>query len=142
MMLPMASGKADEIALDYYLTLAVLRSGVGSQYHLGSIAQATYMAMLLSRTTEQTARPELFRAADEAILHCRKVGLETGIWRVDEGAFALLGKVLSLFDQQLAVASVRELAVANEKLKKIFSAMNTGCSSAGEAPGTHPHSNR
>lgn len=126
MMLPIAPAKAGEIALSYYLTLEVLRSGGGSQYHLGSIAQATYMALLLARAGQGSASPELFRDADQAILHCRTNGLETGVWKLTEDAYVLIGQVLALFDQQLAVVSVHELATANEKLKKIFSARDAG----------------
>jgi len=119
-MLRMAPAKAGEISLDYHLTLEVMRSGVGDQYHLGSMAQATYMAMLLHQAGNGQARPGLFVEAEQAILRCRQHGIETGVWLVDEETYVLLGEILTLFDQQLAVVSLHELMLANGKLKKIF----------------------
>ena len=123
-MLPMAPERAREIALDYHLTLEVLRTGLGNQYHIGSMAQAIYMTMLLSQPEDKVARSELFHDAEEAILRCRKTGIETGVWVADNEAYALLGKILTLFDQQLATVIVYELMKANERLKKIFSSKN------------------
>lgn len=121
-MQPMAPAKANEISLDYHMTLEALRSGVGDQYHIGSMAQAIYMAMLLSQRGYGFARPDLFRDAEQVILLCRQAKLETGVGIVDEDAYALLGQILTLFDQQLAVVPVSELTMANERLKKIFNA--------------------
>lgn len=123
-MQPLVPARADEISLDYHLTLEVLRRGVGTHYHIGSMAQAIYMAMLLSQREAEAARQDLFRDAEDVILRCRKAGLETGIYVVDKDAYTLLGEVLTLFDQQLAVFPVHELMKANERLKKIFSAAN------------------
>ncbi|MFP4892502.1 Fis family transcriptional regulator [Paraburkholderia sp. EG304] len=106
------------------MTLEALRSGVANQYHVGSMAQAIYMAMLLNQRGYGSAVPELFRDAEGVILRCRQAGLETGICVVDHDAFALLGQVLTLFDEQLAVAPVGELIAVNAKLKTLFSAAN------------------
>ncbi|MCC8396168.1 Fis family transcriptional regulator [Paraburkholderia sp. MMS20-SJTR3] len=116
--------KAGEISLDYHMTLEALRSGVGNQYHVGSMAQAIYMAMLLNQRGYGTPVPELFRDAESVILHCRQSGLDTGICVVDSDAYALLGEVLTLFDQQLAAAPVQELIAINAKLKTIFNTAN------------------
>ncbi|WP_244196188.1 Fis family transcriptional regulator [Paraburkholderia susongensis] len=118
--------KAGEISLDYHMTLEALRSGVGNQYHVGSMAQAVYMAMLLNQRGYGAAMPDLFRDAEGVILRCRAAGLDTGICAVDNDAYALLGQVLTLFDQQLAAAPVQELIAVNAKLKQLFSAANAG----------------
>ena len=124
MLRPIVPAKAGEISLDYHMTLEALRSGVGSQYHVGSMAQAIYMAMLLNQRGYGAAVPELFRDAESVILRCRQSGLDTGICVVDNDAYALLGEVLTLFDQQLAAAPVQELIAINAKLKTIFNAAN------------------
>jgi hypothetical protein len=131
MLLPLAPAQANEIALGYHLTLEALRNGVGSQYHIGSMAQVTYMAMLLSQHGDGVAKPDLFRDAEEAILRCREAGLETGCWAVDEEAYAFLAKILTRFDQQLAAVSVHELMMASKKLKEIFTAANVARSAEG-----------
>ncbi|MGF6288620.1 Fis family transcriptional regulator [Paraburkholderia youngii] len=124
MLRPIVPAKAGEISLDYHMTLEALRSGVANQYHVGSMAQAIYMAMLLNQRGYGSAVPELFRDAEGVILRCRQAGLETGICVVDHDAYALLGQVLTLFDQQLAVTPVGELIAVNAKLKTLFSAAN------------------
>jgi hypothetical protein len=124
MIQPMVPAKANEISLDYHMTLEALRSGVGDQYHIGSMAQAVYMAMLLSQRGYGVAGPDLFREAEKVILRCRKAKLETGVCIVDKDAYALMAQIVTLFDQQLAVVPVGELTTANERLKKIFSAAN------------------
>ncbi|MFT4067037.1 Fis family transcriptional regulator [Paraburkholderia sp.] len=118
--------KAGEISLDYHMTLEALRSGVGNQYHVGSMAQAIYMAMLLNQRGYGAAVPELFRDAESVILRCRQAGLETGTCVVDNDAYALLGQVLTLFDQQLAAAPVQELIAVNARLKQLFNTANAG----------------
>jgi hypothetical protein len=127
MLRPIVPAKAGEISLDYHMTLEALRSGVGNQYHVGSMAQAIYMSMLLHQRGYGAAVPELFRDAEGVILRCRQAGLETGVCAVDLDAYALLGQVLTLFDQQLAAAPVRELIAVNAKLKTLFSAANGRC---------------
>lgn len=67
------------------------------------------------------------------ILRCRQAGLETGTCAVDHDAYAVLGQVLTLFDQQLAAAPVQELIAVNAKLKTLFSAANGGCDRNGNA---------
>jgi hypothetical protein len=124
MMRPMAPARADEISLDYHMTLEALRSGVGDQYHIGSMAQAIYMAMLLNQRGYGVAGPELFRDAEKVILCCRKAKLETGVYVVDQDAYTLLGQILTLFDQQLTAVPVGELMTASDRLKQIFSAAN------------------
>ncbi len=124
MLRPLVPAKAGEISLDYHMTLEALRSGVANQYHVGSMAQAIYMAMLLNQRGFGLAVPELFRDAEGVILRCRQAGLETGICAVDHDAYALLGQVLTLFDEQLAAAPVQELIAVNAKLKMLFSAAN------------------
>jgi hypothetical protein len=121
---PIVPAKAGEISLDYHMTLEALRSGVGNQYHVGSMAQAIYMAMLLNQRGYGASVPELFRDAESVILRCRQSGLETGTCVVDNDAYALLGQVLTLFDQQLAAAPVQELIAVNAKLKQLFSTNN------------------
>lgn len=122
MMQPIAPKIASEIALNYHLTLEILRTGLGDEYHLGSMAQVTYTAMLVSQTSDASGRAGLFREAKETILRCRRAGLETGVWIADERAYALLGEILTVFDQQLATVALEEFKVANESLKRIFSA--------------------
>ncbi|KXU83141.1 Fis family transcriptional regulator [Paraburkholderia monticola] len=130
---PIVPAKAGEISLDYHMTLEALRSGVANQYHVGSMAQAIYMAMLLHQRGYGAAVPELFRDAEDVILRCRQAGLETGICAVDHDSYALLGQVLTLFDQQLAAAPVQELIAVNAKLKTLFSTANGGCNGNGNA---------
>jgi hypothetical protein len=134
MMQPMVPAKAGEISLDYHMTLEALRSGVGNQYHVGSMAQAIYMAMLLNQRGFGAAMPDLFRDAEEVILRCRQAGLDTGACIVDPDAYALLGQILTLFDQQLATAPVRELISVNAKLKEIFSTANAAHNGRCETP--------
>jgi len=129
---PIEPAKAGEISLDYHMTLEALRCGVGNQYHVGSMAQAIYMAMLLNQRGYGVAVPELFRDAEGVILRCRQAGLETGACIVDHDAYALLGQVLTLFDQQLAAAPVQELIAVNAKLKQLFSTANAACDGAGD----------
>jgi len=124
MQQPIVPAKAGEISLDYHMTLEALRSGVGNQYHVGSMAQAIYMTMLLNQRGYGAAMPDLFRDAENVILRCRQAGLETGVCTVDSDAYALLGQVLTLFDQQLAAAPVQELIAVNARLKQLFSAAN------------------
>lgn len=131
-MQPMVPAKAGEISLDYHMTLEALRSGVANQYHIGSMAQAIYMAMLLSQRGYGAATPDLFRDAEAVILGCRKARLETGVCIVDQDAYTLLGQILTLFDQQLAAVPVHELMTVNERLKKIFNAANAERGGAGE----------
>jgi hypothetical protein len=120
MALPLPRDQADDIALGYYLTLESLRAGAGHRYHISSLAQATYMVMLLNRANYGVARPELFHEATQAILHYREANFGTHAGKLDEQTYVLLGEVLRVFDQQLKVAPVRALKVANEKLKTIF----------------------
>jgi len=127
MQQPIVPAKAGEISLDYHMTLEALRSGVGNQYHVGSMAQAIYMAMLLNQRGYGVSMPELFRDAESVILRCREAGRETGACVVDSDAYALLGQVLTLFDQQLAAAPVQELIAVNAKLKQLFSTANAEC---------------
>ncbi|MBN3802767.1 Fis family transcriptional regulator [Paraburkholderia sp. Ac-20336] len=124
MLQPIVPAKAGEISLDYHMTLEALRSGVGNQYHVGSMAQAIYMTMLLNQRGYGAAMPDLFRDAESVILRCRQAGLETGVCAVDSDAYALLGQVLTLFDQQLAAAPVQELIAVNARLKQLFSTAN------------------
>ena len=124
MLRPIAPAKAGEISLDYHMTLEALRRGVANQYHVGSMAQAICMAMLLNQRGYGSALPELFRDAEGVIVRCRQAGLATGICVVDHDAYALLGQVLTLFDRQLAAAPVRDLIAVNAKLKALFSAAN------------------
>lgn len=124
MRLPMAPAIASEIALDYHLTLEVLRSGRGDEYHLGSIAQATCTAMLVSQLRDTSVRPGLFCEAKNAILRCRRAGFDTGFWIADEQACAVLAEILAVLDQQLATVPLECFKVANESLKKIFSTTN------------------
>jgi hypothetical protein len=131
MMQPMAPKLASEVALDYHLTLEVLRSGHGDEYHLGSMAQVTYTAMLVSQASDASGCAGLFREAKETILRCRRAGLETGVWMADEQACAILGEILTVFDQQLATVPLEEFKVANESLKKIFSATENGPKGSG-----------
>jgi hypothetical protein len=131
MQQPIVPAKAGEISLDYHMTLEALRSGVGNQYHVGSMAQAIYMAMLLNQRGYGVSMPELFRDAESVILRCREAGLDTGACVVDNDAYALLGQVLTLFDQQLAEAPVQELIAVNAKLKQLFSTANAECDGNG-----------
>jgi hypothetical protein len=124
MMLPMAPAIASKIALDYHLTLEVLRSGHGDEYHLGSMAQATYTAMRISQLRDTSVRPGLFCEAKDAILRSRQAGLETGFWIADEQSCALLAEILAVLDQQLATVPLEDFKSANESLKKIFGATN------------------
>lgn len=78
--------------------------------------------MLVSQTSDASGRAGLFREAKETILRCRRAGLETGVWMADEQACAILGEILTVFDQQLATVALEEFKVANESLKRIFSA--------------------
>jgi hypothetical protein len=127
MLRPIVPAKAGEISLDYHMTLEALRSGVANQYHVGSMAQAIYMTMLLNQRGYGAAVPDLFRDAEDVIVRCRQAGIETGICAVDHHAYALLGQVLTLFDQQLAAAPVRDLIAVNAKLKTLFGEANGGC---------------
>jgi hypothetical protein len=119
MLLPMNAATVRAVSMDRHLTLEVLRSGHATEYHLGSMAQATYLAMLLSAAGYGVAREGLFRAADEAIARSRDCMLANGVWAVDEEGYALLSEVLTLHDHQLVVTPVYELMAANEKLKNI-----------------------
>jgi len=136
MALPLASDQADDIVLGYYLTLESLRAGTGNRYHIGSLAQATYMAMFLSQANHGAARPELFRETEAAILRCREAGLGTGVWRLEDSACALLAEVLRLFDQQLKIAPVSALKAANERLKKLFGRAENVAADAPHASGS------
>jgi hypothetical protein len=120
MMLPLAPAIANEISLDYHLRLEMIRIGHGNEYHLGSVTQAVLTAMMLSQTSGANVRKGLFAEAKAAVVRCRRTGLETGIWVVDSEAYALFGEILTLFDQQVAVVPLVELASAHERLGKVL----------------------
>ncbi|SOE87695.1 hypothetical protein SAMN05446935_8346 [Burkholderia sp. YR290] len=120
MMLPLAPAIANEISLDYHLRLEMIRIGHGNEYHLGSVTQAVLTAMMFSRTRGANVRKGLFAEAKAAVVRCRRTGLETGIWVVDNEAYALFGEILTLFDQQLAVVPLVEFASAHEQLEKLL----------------------
>ena len=97
-----------KIALNYHLTLEVRRSGHGDEYHLGSMAQVTYTAMLVSQQAMQARCAGLFREAKQDDPVLPRAGLETGVWMADEKSCAILGEILTVFDQQLATAPLEE----------------------------------
>ncbi|WP_250507041.1 MULTISPECIES: Fis family transcriptional regulator [unclassified Caballeronia] len=121
-MLPMEPAAAGEVSLDYHLTLEAIRSGQGNEYHLGSIAQALFTSMQLSRTQRVAVREGLFSEAKEAVLRVRRIGRNTGVWSADATAYSVFGEILTLFDCQLAVVPLSELQFANAQLQKVFSA--------------------
>jgi hypothetical protein len=122
LVLPMEPAAACEISLDYHLTLELLSSGHGSEYHVGSIAQAAFTTMLLSRWCCGEVREDLFSETKAAVVRCWRVGIDTGVWLVDEEAHALFGEVLTLLDHQLAVVPLKEFEVASAQLKAVFGA--------------------
>lgn len=119
MLLPIAPDLSRRISLDNHIALEVLRSGAAEMYHLGSMAQATYLTWSLCEAGYGIARDGLFREMDETIARCRGAVLDSGVWRIDDHAYALLCEVLTLHDRQLATASVSELMLANDRLKKL-----------------------
>ena len=118
LLLPMAQSLAMQVSIDNHLTLEVLRRGAAESFHLASLRQATYFAMLLNAAGYGDARPGLFRETDDAITRCQASSEQTGIWRIDDDAFDLLCEVLTLHDRQLATVPMYGLMDATRKLQK------------------------
>ncbi|GJH17626.1 hypothetical protein CBA19CS22_13810 [Caballeronia novacaledonica] len=116
MKFPIEQSIANEISLHYHLTLEVMRSGCGSEYHVGSMAQVVHTALLLRRFCGQGVRTGLFRDAKDAILRCHRLGFEKGDWLADEEAYAILAEILNLLDHQLAIVPLSELQIVNTRL--------------------------
>jgi len=118
MLLPLAPAEAHKISIENHLTLEVLRSGRAGVYHLGSLAQASYITRFLCEAGYGVAREGLFLELDEAHTRCHQQAEEAGVYRAEDEACALLGEMLTLHDQQLAGAPVGELMKANDRLTK------------------------
>jgi hypothetical protein len=118
MLLPLAPAEAHKISIENHLTLEVLRSGRAGVYHLGSLAQASYITRFLCEAGYGVAREGLFLELDEAHTRCHQQAEEAGVYRAEDEACVLLGEMLTLHDQQLAGAPVGELMKANDRLTK------------------------
>jgi hypothetical protein len=131
MKLPIGQTIANEISLHYHLTLEVMRSGCGSEHHVGSIAQAVYKALHLRRFCCQGVRAALFRDAKDAILRCHRLGFEKGDWLADGEAYAILAEILVLFDHQLDTVPLSELQIVNRRLSN---GSRANCATSQEQP--------
>jgi len=117
MLLPMNTAMAKRISLENHLSLEALRSGRGSEHQFNGMCQAACIASFLYEAGFGPAREGLFDEVEQVLLRCRGAAIETNAWRIDEHDYRLLAEIVTLHDKQCAIAPVRELIRANERMK-------------------------
>jgi hypothetical protein len=119
MALPVAPAIATEVALAYHVILEAIRCGHCNEDHLASMIQVTMKVMLIGDSGRIKLDNEVFREAQEGIVRCRRTGLQTGIWRLDQSTYKTLCEVLATFDRQLAATPFYEFMLAGENLNEL-----------------------
>jgi hypothetical protein len=117
MLLPMSPAIAKRISLENHLSLEALCSGMASEHQFNGMCQAACIASFLHEAGYGSAREGLFNEVETVLLRCRGAAIETNTWCIDDDAYRILAEIVTLHDAQCAVAPVRELIRANERLK-------------------------
>ena len=118
MLLPLNPGLVRSMSLVNHLAIETLRAGVAQAFHLTLMDQAIFFMREFCRAGYGIAREGLLDAAIEAYRRCT-AAVESGAFRADESACALLGEVLTLLDHQLVRIPVHVFVAADGKLGRL-----------------------
>ena len=114
----MPQKEIERISLANHLALVVCRGKTGDPRQLSDLARAIYLTYYLQGYGYGDAPVDLYQRAKLAVDSANARGRQHGIWTVDASDAATLEEVLRIQDQQLAVAPVRTLLLAQARLEK------------------------
>lgn len=120
MLLPLSTGKVRSLSLENHLALATIRAGRGNLDQLCCLLRVVYLAFYMRDETAAGIELEPYRRAETVLDACiTRVGLDEPCALLDEEGI-VVGRVLALHDEQLAVVPKYRYLQASERLQRFI----------------------
>jgi hypothetical protein len=126
LLLPLPRPAADELSLQVHIALDAMRRGRGYASAAQMLTQAMIVTGFLAEAGYGSATLEQMRGAEQAISAAFDRGRETGVWLLDDEAFAEFATIVTTYDQQLLRAPLSAIAAASDRLDRFRAAESTG----------------
>jgi hypothetical protein len=107
---------ADETMLGCYVVLDAIRRGVGTNALFSILGQHMLLAQNLCRQGYQTARFEVVRSAQRALLVLRQRAETSSSWELDDVGYKALCAGLNVLAEQLKTAPTDEIVAARNDM--------------------------
>jgi len=118
-LLPLPRLQVAALSLRYHLYLETLRAGLGERHTVDTLAVMLLYAGGLHDLGYGKLELADVDAAQGIINDAYTEGRVTGIWKIDEGGFAVLASVLCRHDRQLATAPIAAVRKVDADVLKV-----------------------
>lgn len=109
---PLEQDQRTDLGIAYRMAFQSLRTGPGQESDFHTIACTLNIALVLAEHGYGAEWIEQVKAAQDGLMHCLIRGQKIGSWGLDGPAMTAIGEVLPLHDEQLTLATQREIREA------------------------------
>lgn len=109
---PLDKSQQTEIGIAYHMAFEAMRKGVGQEGDFHTIACSLNIALILSERGYGAEWIDQIKAAQDGLMRCVARGQATGRWGLDGPAMTALSQALSLHDEQIELATQKEIREA------------------------------
>jgi hypothetical protein len=116
---PLPAADRVRVGLEHHTAFDSLLQGRGSDRDMGVIAEALNVATALAEDGVGFEGLALFESAQRLTVETCVRSREMGHWEFGDGAKKVIADALNLHDEQLAIATLRDLKQAFAKIRKL-----------------------
>ena len=109
---PLEQDQRTDLGIAYRMSFQSLRTGTGQEHDFHTIACTLNIALVLAERGYGAEWVERVKAAQDGLMRCQGRGQNTGRWGLDGEAMTALTDALALHDEQIALATQREIREA------------------------------
>ena len=119
LLLPIPRAVSDELSLGAYLSLAGLQEGKGWVDGARRLTEVMLLASFISEAGYGPFEQEALVKSDAAIALVFAKGNVSGVWELDDDAYAWFAAIVCLHDWQLRNTPMSVVAAASDRLDRI-----------------------
>ena len=109
---PLEQDQQTDLGIAYRMALQSLRTGGGQEADAHTLACTLNIALVLAERGYGADWVERVKTAQVGLVRCMERGQRTGRWGLDGEAMTAMSDALSLHDEQIALATQREIREA------------------------------
>ena len=109
---PLEQDQRTDLGIAYRMAFQSLRTGTGQESDFHTIACTLNIALVLAERGFGVEWVEQVKAAQDGLMRCLGRGQKTGSWGLDGPAMTALTDALALHDEQIVLATQKEIREA------------------------------
>ncbi|MGF6604970.1 hypothetical protein P3T23_009726 [Paraburkholderia sp. GAS448] len=118
MLLPLSAARVRALSLEYHLALAAIRGGHGSEEVVIKLVRVLYLTWFIHDGARGRPDAEVFREAEAALSRSAMHAQQHQQWMLPDPDHRVLGDILALHDQQLALLPSHRYTEAWERARR------------------------